>query len=114
MSLKLSTFLLFLGLMLTSSGLAYGLVGVAVGVGADCGNAFAKGDGLALTDAGADGCAQARSERQAHTWALIIPGLLGVLLGGSAAARDAGMFRVTPARPLHHDADAPAPLEDWG
>ena len=97
-SMKLSGFMLLLGLMLMSSGLVYGFMGTSVADGAYCGSAFVKSDGSTLAPAGYDACAVARSDRQVHAWALIVPGIVGMISGGAMMSRETEASRL-PATP---------------
>lgn len=86
MKITAAAWLLIIGLMVSASGVAYGLTSVEIGAGTSCGNAFQKSDSLDLTGAGDDQCAAARSDRSATTWALIVPGVLALLIGAVASA----------------------------
>ncbi|MDQ1718835.1 MAG: hypothetical protein QOE89_2788 [Pseudonocardiales bacterium] len=100
-SMRLSTFLLLISVMLTIGGIAYGVTPVSVAADSSCGNAFSKSGTDLFTGTGDDACATARSDRQSLTWALMAAGIAGMVMAGIAVATE--FNRVTTAAALVTD-----------
>ncbi len=90
LSLRLATWLAVLGLLLVLAGGGYGLVGISVHVNPGCGR---TSNTSVDAPPGPNPCGPSEAAWHRATWALIVPGVAGMLMASAIGLTGAGQRR---------------------